>query len=217
MANFINNVQPLDVDPRSSRKHWAGSNPDVPDAHAMFQQSPVYVAGRATANSCGDDVLISEESECKSASTALGKLPYHASDSWGNAPRGCIFDVRGTFYNKHATGGCSGNCGSLGMTPICVRRSKNNRAAGQSGDNTVKTETAAPYRSQPDVGVPRPAQGPRWHFPEAGSEALLASGSTAKMLTCEEDTAASCLGGDADISTAMIKKVRLASQTPAYA
>ena len=132
MANFINNVQPLDVDPRSSRKHWAGSNPDVPDAHAMFQQSPVYVAGRATANSCGDDVLISEESECKSASTALGKLPYHASDSWGNAPRGCIFDVRGTFYNKHATGGCSGNCGSLGMTPICVRRSKNNRAAGQT-------------------------------------------------------------------------------------
>jgi hypothetical protein len=192
--------------------HGAGSNRDVTHAHAMLQQSPVYVAGRATANSCGDDALISEESECQSASTALGK-PYQASGAWGNAPRGCLFDVRGTFYNTHATGGCSGNCGSLGMTPICVRRSNNNRA---SGDNTVKTETAAHYRSQPDEGTPRPTQRPRWHFPEAGSGALLASGA-AKMPKCEEDTAANCLGDDADMSPATIEKVRLASQNPACA
>jgi hypothetical protein len=90
--------------------------------HVMSEQSPVYVAGRATVNTCGNDVLISKESECKAAATALGKLPYHESGAWGNAPRGCLFDVRGAFYNTHATGGCSGSCGSLSMTPICVRR-----------------------------------------------------------------------------------------------
>ena len=39
---------------------------------------------------------------------ALGQLPYHESGAWENAPRGCLFDVRGAFYNMHATGGCSG-------------------------------------------------------------------------------------------------------------
>ena len=195
--------------------HGACSEGYVKNVDVMSQQSPVYVAFRATRNdySCGDNALISEESECKAAATALGKLPYHESGAWENAPRGCLFDVRGTFYNTHATGGCSGNCGSLGMTPICVRRSNNNRA---SGDNTVKTETAAHYRSQPDAGTPRPTQRPRWHFSEAGSGALLASGA-AKMPKCEEDTAANCLGDDADMSPATIEKVRLASQNPACA
>jgi hypothetical protein len=109
--------------------------------HVMSEQLPVYVAGSATANTCGNDALISKESECKAAATALGKLPYHESGAWGNAPRGCLFDVRGAFYNTHATGGCSGSCGSLSMTPICVRRgapilgpSHNTSQAGGSGD-----------------------------------------------------------------------------------
>ena len=78
--------------------HGACSERDVKHVDVMSQPSPVYVAGRATRNdySCGDDALISEESECKAAATALGKLPYHESGAWENAPRGCLFDVRGT-------------------------------------------------------------------------------------------------------------------------
>ncbi len=37
--------------------------------------------------------------------------------------------------------------------------------------------------------------------------ALLASASAAKMPTCEEDTAANCLGDDADMSPEGIEKV----------
>ena len=101
--------------------------------HVMSEQSPVYVAGRATANTCGSDALISKESECKAAATALGKLPYHESGAWENAPRGCLFDVRGTFYNTHATGGCFGDCVSLGMTPMCVRRGSGEDKGGEGG------------------------------------------------------------------------------------
>jgi hypothetical protein len=39
---------------------------------------------------------------------------------------------------------------------------------------------------------------------------LLASASAAKMPTCEEDTAANCLGDDADMSPEGIEKVRRA-------
>jgi hypothetical protein len=118
--------------------HGAGSEKE----EYVSKQSRVYVAGRATANSCGHDARIIEESECKAAATALGKLPYHESGALEKAPRGCLFDVRGTFFNTHATGGCSGTCRSLGMTPICVRRSHHAAGQGESGDNT-ETETAA--------------------------------------------------------------------------
>jgi len=40
---------------------------------------------------------------------------------------------------------------------------------------------------------------------------LAASASAAKMPTCEEDTAAHCLGDDADMSPEGIEKVRCAS------
>ena len=122
------------------------------EQYIVSKQSPGYVAGRATANSCGDDALIVEESECKAAAAALGKLPYHESSALEKAPRGCLFDARGTIFNTHATGGCSGTCRSFwcsprdhrcpwwGMTPICVRRSYHGQ--GESGDNT-ETETAA--------------------------------------------------------------------------
>ena len=115
--------------------HGACSEGYVKNVDVMSQQSPVYVAFRATRNdySCGDNALISEESECKAAATALGKLPYHESGAWENAPRGCLFDVRGTFYNTHATGGCFGNCVSLGMTPICVRRGSGEEKGGEGG------------------------------------------------------------------------------------
>jgi hypothetical protein len=115
--------------------HGACSERDVKHVDVMSQQSPVYVAGRAPRNdySCGDDALISEESECKAAATALGKLPYHESGAWENAPRGCLFDVRGTFYNTHATGGCFGDCVSLGMTPMCVRRGSGEDKGGEGG------------------------------------------------------------------------------------
>jgi hypothetical protein len=44
--------------------------------------------------------------------------------------------------------------------------------------------------------------------------ALLASASAAKMPTCEEDTAANCLGDDADMSPEGIEKVRRAWLKP---
>ena len=119
--------------------HGAGSEKEE---YVVSKQSPVYVAGRATANSCGNDALIIEGSECKAAATALGKLPYHESGAWENEPRGCLVDVRGTFHNTHATGERSGTCRSLGMMPICVRRSHHAAGQGESGDNT-ETETAA--------------------------------------------------------------------------
>jgi len=80
-----------------------------------------YVAGRENANDCGTGAKIESESECMAAARALGKLPYHEMGAWGNAPAGCLFDVRGSFYNTHAIGGCSGNCAALHMTPLCVQ------------------------------------------------------------------------------------------------
>ena len=71
------------------------------------------------------------ESECMTAARALGKLPYHEMGSWGNAPAGCLFDVRGSFYNTHTIGGCSGNCAALHMTPICVQ----DTASSAGGDH----------------------------------------------------------------------------------
>ena len=128
------------------------------EQYIVSKQSPVYVAGRATANSCGDDALIVEESECKAAAAALGKLPYHESGAWENAPRGCLFDVRGTFYNTHATGGCFSDCVSLGMTPICVPRKSGQGQARSKGRGSTKSmssmliETIGRFQRQ--VSVP---------------------------------------------------------------
>jgi len=107
-----------------------------------------YVAGRVSANGCGEDARIDTESECKAAAAALGK-PFSASGAWGNAPAGCLFDVRGAFYNMHATGGCSGNCESLGMTPICARRSA--RAVGQVAESGNAADAGATAHGRSDA------------------------------------------------------------------
>ena len=48
------------------------------------------------------------------------EIPFQAAGSWGNAPTGCLFDYRGSFFNTHQTGGCSGACLTNDMTPICA-------------------------------------------------------------------------------------------------
>ena len=86
-----------------------------------------FVLGEPGTDNCGgggggNDLLrIDSARECALASMSLGKTPYHGAGEWENAPRGCVFDARGAFINRHETGGCIGTCLELGMTPICVR------------------------------------------------------------------------------------------------
>ena len=123
------------TDAHPGSQYYEGYTQERTDSHPMQPTSTnppeaaVYVAGRVAANGCGQDARIDTERECRAAALALGR-PFVTSGAWGNAPRGCLFDVRGAFYNTHATGGCSGNCWSNRMTPICVRRS----ASGVAGD-----------------------------------------------------------------------------------
>ena len=57
----------------------------------------------------------------------LNPEPYTVSaGAWDNAPSGCLFDLRGVFFNAHPEGGCSGACLMLDMAPICVRASTDN-------------------------------------------------------------------------------------------
>ena len=97
-----------------------------------FPLGKEFVVGEPGTENCGGEgggeggtdpplLRIDSARECALASMSLGKTPFHGAGEWENAPRGCVFDARGAFFNSHKTGGCTGTCLELGMTPICVR------------------------------------------------------------------------------------------------